>query len=273
MIHVVTAENRMRYLRQLDEMFQLRRVHFVEERGWGGLTVRNGAEIDDWDDESTIYFMALDSAGNIGVCMRARPTEDKCIIRDLFPQLVHPESKPVSGPHVWEISRIFATPRFRRREGIRRRDEVFLASMEAAAAAGVTRLVGIIDTFHLPQAMRFPWALRPLGLPLPYPEGEMIGVGIVISADELHRVREAIAQDGPIISPCDAPVPGPVIDDEILSSACARYLDQSLSPERLHALGFVMRRIVNEQDEASVEELLAMIEREGAALLQRRLPH
>ena len=264
MIHVVTQQNRMRYLRQLDEMFQLRRVHFVEERGWSGLNVRNGAEIDDWDDARTIYFMALDEEGHIGVCMRARPTDDKCIVADLFPGLVHPKSGPVSGPDIWEISRIFATPRFRRRVGLRRRDEVFLASMEAAAAAGATRLVGIIDTFHLPQAMRFPWALKALGLPLPYPEGEMIGVGIVVSNDEVHRVREAMSQDGPIIAPAHTPVPGPGMDDAVLQAVGGAMLERALPQERLRWLNEIVRKVVDAQDTASPEQIIALIEREQA---------
>lgn len=273
MIHVVTAENRIRYLRQLDEMFRLRRVHFVEERGWSGLRVRNGAEIDDWDDERTIYFMALDDLGQIGVCMRARPTDDKCILANLFPELVHPESGPVAGPDIWEISRIFATPRYRRRAGLRRRDEVFLASMEAGAAQGITRLVGIIDTFHLPQAMRFPWALKPLGLPRPYPEGEMIGVGVVVSNDEVHRVREAMAQDGPIIAPADAAVPGLPLDERTVQEACALLLSEQLKDDQIASLTEMVRAIVREQDNATPEQLLDLVEREQAICLASSRRH
>jgi len=204
MIHMVTSENRHFYEDELKEMHELRRVHFVEERGWSKMTVRDGGEYDNSDDERSIYFLALDKDGHVAVSMRARPTDDHCILADVFPQLVEPESGDVSGSDIWEISRIFATKSNRLRTGIRRRNEVFLASMEAAVAAGVTRLVGMIDTFLLPQAQRFPWDLRPLGLPCAYPEGEVIGVGIPTNRGELANTRRELGVGGPIIVPTPA---------------------------------------------------------------------
>src|SRR6185437_5528427 len=142
MIHMVTCENRALYARQLAEMFRLRKVHFVDERGWSALTVREDLEIDAYDDERTIYFMALDTLGRIQVCMRARPTDDRSMLADSFPHLVAPTAAPVTAPGIWEISRIFATRGARGRQGLVRRAELFLATVEAACALQVTRLVG-----------------------------------------------------------------------------------------------------------------------------------
>jgi acyl-homoserine lactone synthase len=200
MIYMVTKDNRDLFVSEIDEMHRLRKVHFVDERGWGRMRVVNDGEYDECDDDRMIYFLALDDQGRVGVSMRARPTDDRCIVADVFPQLIHPSNEPVKSEKTWEISRIFATRRFRGRAGLRRRDGVFLASMEAAVANGVTRLVGIIDTYLLPQAMRFAWRLTPLGLPAAYDEGEMIGVQIPVSREELERVRESMAQEGPIIT-------------------------------------------------------------------------
>jgi acyl-homoserine lactone synthase len=198
---MITAENRKLYRAELKEMHMLRRVHFVEERGWSNLFVRDGGEYDASDDDRAIYFLALDDDGRVAVSMRARPTDDRCIVADTFPQLIEPESGDVRGSDIWEISRIFATKSNRLRMGIRRRNEVFLASLEAAVAAGVTRLVGMIDTYLLPQALRFPWDLRPLGLPSSYPEGEAIGVGISVNMGELARARRALGVCDSIIAP------------------------------------------------------------------------
>src|SRR5436190_2588172 len=85
--------------------------------------------------------------------------------------------------------------------GIKRRNEVFLASMEAAVAACISRLVGMIDTYLLAQAQRFPWDLCPLGLPSAYPEGEVIGVGIPTNMSALARARRGLCIKGPIIVP------------------------------------------------------------------------
>jgi N-acyl-L-homoserine lactone synthetase len=166
MIHVVTYENRELYRRQLQEMHALRKTHFIQERGWTGLTERDGGEYDAYDDEKTIYFFALDQEGRIGVSMRARPTQDKSMLGDIFPHLIGPGAAPVEAPGVWEISRIFATRRFRTRSGVRRRSELFLATVEAAAIKGIDRLVGMTDVFLLPQTLAAGgpcvcWACRP----------------------------------------------------------------------------------------------------------------
>ena len=51
----------------------------------GRMTVREGGEYDNCDDERTIYFLQpLDEAGRVAVSMRARPTDDKRILSDVF---------------------------------------------------------------------------------------------------------------------------------------------------------------------------------------------
>jgi acyl-homoserine lactone synthase len=198
---MITHENRHLYATELKEMHELRRIHFVEERGWAAMQVRDGGEYDDSDDERAIYFLALDGDGHVAVSMRARPTDDRCIVADVFPQLIEPESGDVRGSDIWEISRIFATKNNRLRQGIRRRNEVLLASIEAAAQAGITRLVAMVDTFLWPQVLRYPWNIAPLGLPGRYPEGEAIGFGVTVNKGELARVRTELGVRGSVIVP------------------------------------------------------------------------
>ena len=267
MIHLIDQSNRHLYRPEVEEMHRLRKVHFVDERGWSQMSVRDGAEYDDCDDDRTLYFVALDDEGHVGVSMRARPTDDKCIVADVFPQLIHPGAAPVKNPQCWEISRIFSTRRFRTRSGLRRRDEVFLASMEAAAEHGVTRLVGIIDTYLLPQAMRFPWKLKPLGLPAAYPEGEMIGVDIPVSRDLLEEARESLAIEGSIIVRRD---PGPEIHAaEIAELLAARRLPS----DGLAAFTDLVRDTAALQDQVSEPQLMAMIDRLAAQWGQTPATH
>ena len=268
MIHLVSKANRHLYGPQIEEMHRLRKVHFVDERGWSNMTVRGGGEYDDSDDERTLYFLALDEEGKIGVSMRARPTDDKCIVADIFPQLIHPETAPCKSAQCWEISRIFSTRRFRTRSGLRRRDEVFLASMEAAVDRGVTRLVGIIDTYLLPQAMRFPWSLKPLGLPTAYPEGEMIGVDIPVSRRLLEDAREALSIEGSIIANGEW-MGTPVAEAEIIELLKA----QRLPPEALRAFADLVRDTAALQDTISEPQLLAMIDRLSGQWRAKQLTH
>lgn len=201
MIHMISQENRHLYASQLREMHELRRVHFIEERGWAALSTRDGGEFDGSDDSRAIYFLALDNEGHVAVGMRARPTDDKCIIADVFPHLIEPEAGDVRGSDIWEISRIFATKTNRMKLGIKRRNEVLLASIEAAAHCGINRLVAMVDTYLWAQVLRYPWDARPLGLPSAYPEGEVIGFGVPVSMRELSRVRKELRVSGSIIVP------------------------------------------------------------------------
>lgn len=261
MIHMVTPGNRQFYADQIEEMHRLRKAHFVDERGWSALTVRDGGEYDDWDDERTIYFFALDSQGHIGVSMRARPTDDKCILADVFPHLIMPGTGPVRGKTVWEISRIFATRKFRTRHGIRRRDELFLATVEAAVAAGVERLVGMIDTFLLPQAMRVGWKLKPLGLPAAYPEGEVIAVGISTTPQDLMDFRESMAVDSSLILPAPLPAGAPAPLPDLLPQEIEALLAADRLPEEHRiVLSKLVRSISTAQDKYSEDQLVAMID-------------
>lgn len=193
MIHMVTCENRALYASQLAEMFRLRKAHFVDERGWSALTVNGDQEIDRYDDERTIYFMALDPLGRIQVCMRARPTDDGSMLADIFPHLIAPSAAAVTAPGVWEISRIFATRGARGRQGLLRRAELFLATVEAACSLHVTRLVGMTDVYLLPQTLAAGWRVRPLGLPARYAEGEAIAVEVDSSESGLTEMQERLA--------------------------------------------------------------------------------
>lgn len=258
MIHMITAENRHLYRAELREMHELRRVHFVEERGWSQMTIRNGGEYDNSDDSRAVYFLALDNEGRVAVSMRARPTDDQCILADVFPQLVEPESGDVRGSDIWEISRIFATKGNRLRAGIKRRNEVFLATMEAAVAAGVTRLVGMIDTYLLAQAQRFPWDLRPLGLPSSYPEGEVIGVGIPTNMGELARARLGLGVAGPII------VPAPINEGTLTPQEMEQLLTAGrLAPDDLAMVKSVIAW-AGKTSHVADDQLAAFIERKQA---------
>src|SRR5205807_3255571 len=132
-------------------------------------------------------------------------------------------------------------------------------SMEAAVAHGVTRLVGIIDTYLLPQAMRFPWRLTPLGLPSAYPEGEMIGVQIPVSREDLESAREALAQEGPIISPFP-----PILSmlNTLTPAEFGRLLQVYPAPQdRLTVLTQLIGDVLLVQEHVEEHQILAMVDK------------
>jgi len=197
MIHVVTAENAHLYTDQLLEMHRWRRIQCIETNGWRDLVVVEGGEYDDFDDDLAIYLLGLNAAGAIEVGMRCHPSEPRCMLADKYPQLIAEGETPKKGADVWEISRLFTTAAYRDRKSGRgeRVFEVYVAAMEIALAAGVTRLVGMLDMALYASVSASPIEFRLTGLPQPYQFGVMAGVEIPLSDALLLRMREAIAVD------------------------------------------------------------------------------
>ena len=74
MIHIISAANRHLYRDQVEQMHQLRRVHFVEECGWKDMNIVDGGEYDQFDDDRTVYFLAFGPG--------AQPVEEWRVRRD-----------------------------------------------------------------------------------------------------------------------------------------------------------------------------------------------
>lgn len=259
MIHVVTHENRELYRAQLTEMHTLRKRHFIEERGWSGLIERNGGEHDLYDDERTLYFLALDDEGRIGVSMRARPTDDRSMLADIFPHLIGADAAPVNASGVWEISRIFAIRRFRTRSGLRRRSELFLTTVEAAASRGVTRLVGMTDVYLLPQTLGAGWSVRLLGPPASYGEGDVVAVEVDSSPEGLTAFQDRLAIHEP--RALHVPMSSPLAQLRPEEAEAFVELFAKRGRKGLDLVKTVVDRVLEAQEAHSDEAIEAMIEK------------
>ena len=144
MIHIVTAANRHLYEPQLAAMHRLRTVHFVQERNWN-LTVReDGGEYDQYDDLRTIYGLAIGKFGQVLAGVRLRPTDDICMLTDDLPQLVAQAPESLTGPDVWELTRLFTTREAReqrKRGGADLKLDLLVAALEYANANGAYRVL------------------------------------------------------------------------------------------------------------------------------------
>src|SRR3569833_3606111 len=66
MIHAISAVNRHLYEDVIEQHFRLRHDVFVEERRWETLRRPDCREIDSYDDEDTVYLLALEGRRVIG---------------------------------------------------------------------------------------------------------------------------------------------------------------------------------------------------------------
>lgn len=194
MIHIVTHANRALYARQIEEMHRLRWQFYVEQRNWKKLREMQpveGLERDEYDDEQAVYVMGIDAYGGVTGSMRLRPTHKNSLIADHFMHLVEDPEGFKPGPDVWEITRIVRKPENRSKDHALR-FAMNTAMIEMALARGVKRFVATADSFLVAQT-RLLWRhkFRPLGLPMPYPEGEVIALDFDCDEESLAMVREA----------------------------------------------------------------------------------
>lgn len=190
MIHVVTHALRSVYAEQIAAMHRMRREVFIVARGWR-LQERDGGEYDRGDDEKAIYFMMLDQDGRLQVSVRVRPVLDWSILIDEMPGFVEGGAEALRRPDVWEMARHLASGQGRSvGEAKRRAAEFRIAMLEAARARGVTRIVGSVDVGLLAHGARAWLELKPLGLPVVYPEGgAAVGYEIPVTDDLIERMK------------------------------------------------------------------------------------
>lgn len=192
MIHVVTHALRGVYAEQIAAMHRMRREVFIVARGWN-LEERDGGEYDRGDDEQAIYFMMLDQDGGLQVSIRVRPVLDWSILIDEMPACIEGDAEAWRRPGVWEMARHLASGQGRSVGEARRRAAEFrVAMLEAARARGVTSIVGSVDVGLLAHGIRAWFDLKPLGLPVVYPEGgAAVGYEIPVSEDLICRIKKA----------------------------------------------------------------------------------
>jgi acyl-homoserine lactone synthase len=256
MIHVVTAANRILYGSALREMHRLRRVHFVEERGWNAMTVRDGGEYDQYDDDKMIYLLSLDEQGDVACSMRMRPAETGSVLCDIFPHLVAADEPPLARPDVWEISRYFAARSARGRGGAKARAEVRLASLEVAHARQVKHLIGMIDLEMLPPMLSASgWRVRPLGLPAPYAEGIAQAIEVQVSRGAIIDMAETMGLSETASLELD-PQRAPQLPPHEIE-ALIRFAQAGGEPARV--LVALVRRLVALQDDVEEETLLDLV--------------
>ncbi len=160
MIHVITAANRSLYETRLEELFVLRHQIFVDERGWTDLERPDMREIDAYDDDDTVYLVALEGERIIGG-HRLYPTVMPTMLDDVFPHLASLRGVP-KDLSIWEWSRYFVVKD--RRDG-KLNLELMAAVQELCLDEGITEVSAVMETWWLPRFQEAGFTVRPLGLP------------------------------------------------------------------------------------------------------------
>jgi acyl-homoserine lactone synthase len=198
MIHAISAVNRHLYEDVLEQHFRLRHDIFVEERHWDTLRKPDGREIDSYDNEDTVYLLALEGRRVIGG-HRLYPTTKPSMMSEVFPHLAAVRGCP-ADPLVWEWSRYFVV-RDRRDGPLNLR--LMAAVQEFCLNQGIAQVSAIMETWWLPRFHEAGFIVTPLGLPALVENAWTMAAIIDIrreTVDALHdRIGAAsiVRQDGP----------------------------------------------------------------------------
>lgn len=184
MIHVISASNRHLYHDVIESHFRIRHDIFVGERGWKALARLDGREVDAYDNEDTVYLLALEGERVVGG-LRLYPTVKPYLLGEVFPHLAAVRGVP-SDPAIWEWTRYFIVKE--RREG-KLAFELFAAVQEFCLEEGITEICGSMETWWLPQLQELGVHVYPLGLPDVVGGAWTMAAKSAVSADTLDHIR------------------------------------------------------------------------------------
>lgn len=194
MIHVISNANRHLYESAIEQHFALRHHLFVEERGWEALRRPDGREIDNYDNEDTIYLLALEDDRVVGG-HRLYPTTKSSMMSDIFPHLASVRGFPCD-PTIWEWSRYFIVPD--RRDG-NLNLRLMAAVQEFCLGQGIEQVSAIIEMWWLPRFQDAGFVITPLGLPALVENAWTMAALIEINESTLRSLRQRTGETSVIL--------------------------------------------------------------------------
>ncbi|OPZ00510.1 autoinducer synthase [Bradyrhizobium sacchari] len=187
MIHAISSINRHLYEDVLEQHFRLRHDIFVDERRWETLRRPDGREIDSYDDEDTVYLLALEGRRVVGG-HRLYPTTKPSMMSDVFPHLAAIRGCPVD-PLIWEWSRYFVVRD--RRDGALNL-QLMAAVQEFCLNQGIAQVSAIMETWWLPRFHEAGFVVKPLGLPALVENAWTMAATIDIRRETLDALHDRI---------------------------------------------------------------------------------
>lgn len=182
MIHVVSSANQHIYARELDQMFRMRHVFYVEGHGWKDLVSHDGRETDEFDDLDAVYLLSIDAWGDVAASVRLNPTSGPTLLGKFSAWSDEPLPE---GQDVWDISRWIAAPQHRRGEKSRwatnHQRELMIGILEFCESRGVSRLTMLAEHRLAERMGAYGWPVRFLGEPRAYEGGKGVAVAAEIT--------------------------------------------------------------------------------------------
>jgi N-acyl-L-homoserine lactone synthetase len=171
----------------LRSMFSDRKRLFVDLFGWDVPVIEGQYEVDQFDNDDTVYVIISDTAGEHEASIRLFPSTQPHMLGTLFPHLC-PFGVPV-GATTWETTRLCLPQRHRAKRRRELRNVLFSAVIDLALARGIERLTGIIPDPFRKELLAMGWQAEPLGPAVPVGGGPIGAFMVHVQADTPERLR------------------------------------------------------------------------------------
>ncbi len=189
MIHIITAENRKLYAKELLEHHRIRCDIYVRENRWKNLKVEDGRESDQFDNDDAIYILAIEDGRVLGGS-RFVPTIKPHLLSEVFPSLADIRGVPRS-PDIFEWTRLFALAeqRDRRTTPGSITGQVLCGGLEFLLGEEATAFTLVTEAWWLSRTQTWGWKLSPLGMPALI-EGEwLVASRVAVDFETLQATR------------------------------------------------------------------------------------
>lgn len=200
MITAITVLNRKRCQPLLEEMFRLRARIFGDRLGWN-VEVRDGKEMDRFDELEPAYLVGLDEEGRVVSCARLLQTTGAHMLADVYAAIMGKEP-PLRSPLLWEATR-FCVDTERLGTGERMMQaycELAAGVIAFARQSGVEDIIAVGDPVlarSLRRADRA--AYTTLGQPIPMGETSALASVIDCTPERVERLQAFAGLSGPAL--------------------------------------------------------------------------
>jgi acyl-homoserine lactone synthase len=198
MIHVVTAENRHLYEREMRAHHRLRHDIYIVEQKWKNLQAVDGLEFDQFDNDDAVYLLAIENGYVVGGS-RFVSTIKPHLLSEVFPSLADVKGVP-RAPDIFEWTRFFAVSK--------RRDGRVGGGVTGKLMAGVFEFLVdeeargftfVCEAWWLPRVHQWGWKLSPLGLPGLFNDEWLVASYVTADRQTLERIRHDYKVEKPIL--------------------------------------------------------------------------
>jgi N-acyl-L-homoserine lactone synthetase len=199
-IKLVDADARLRFSKHLIEMHHDRKRVFVDQLGWKLPSAGSWLEVDEFDNEYTVYLIACSAHDDRHLAsVRLLPTTGPHMLNTIFADLS--EGGPVVGEDVWESSRFTIAPLgLRGTEVMRLSQYLALAHVEFALLNDIRRYTMIGEIHRVATVCAMGWKVRPLCLPTDCGGKKVVSMEVSIDEDTLTNMRRRFGIDEPVLA-------------------------------------------------------------------------